>query len=129
MKFSNYTNCIIVSKTSVRYVQVERIEIGMRVEGSKVAADLKINAGTIANYENGIRQAPYDYLIKFADYYGVSLDYILGRENYETPVRAAQTLSAAEMQLIADYRKSGQLGKSRIAEYAQLWAERSQTGT
>ena len=104
-----------------------RLECGLK--RSKVAADLKINAGTIANYENGIRQAPYDYLIKLADYYGVSLDYILGRENYETPVRAAQTLSAAEMQLIADYRKSGQLGKSRIAEYAQLWAERSQTGT
>lgn len=99
-----------------------RLECGLK--RSKVAADLKMNAGTIANYENGIRQAPYEYLIKFADYYGVSLDYLLGRENYETPARAAQALSAEELQLVADFRKAGQLGKSRIAEYAQLWVER-----
>ena len=35
---------------------------------SKVAFDLNINAGTLANYENEIRQAPYEWLLKFADY-------------------------------------------------------------
>lgn len=30
-------------------------------------------------YENGSRDIPSDILIKLADYYGVSVDYILGR--------------------------------------------------
>ena len=32
-------------------------------------------------YETGLRDIPSDILIKLADYYGVSTDYILGRTN------------------------------------------------
>jgi len=32
-------------------------------------------------YETGSRDVPSDILIKLADYYGVSVDYILGRTN------------------------------------------------
>ncbi|MDD6620304.1 MAG: helix-turn-helix transcriptional regulator [Eubacteriales bacterium] len=32
-------------------------------------------------YENGLRDLPSDVLIKLADYYNVSTDYILGRTN------------------------------------------------
>ena len=32
-------------------------------------------------YENGLRDIPSDILIKIADYYNVSTDYILGRTN------------------------------------------------
>lgn len=32
-------------------------------------------------YENGLRDIPSDILIKLADYYNVSTDYILGRTN------------------------------------------------
>ena len=38
-----------------------------------MSADLGINAGTLANYENELRQAPYDYLVMFADYFDVSI--------------------------------------------------------
>ena len=31
-------------------------------------------------YEKGARTIPVDFLIKLADYYGVSVDHILGRE-------------------------------------------------
>ena len=31
-------------------------------------------------YEKGTRTIPVDFLIKLADYYGVSVDHILGRE-------------------------------------------------
>ena len=30
-------------------------------------------------YEKGTRTIPVDYLIKLADYYGVTVDYLLGR--------------------------------------------------
>lgn len=32
-------------------------------------------------YESGLRDIPSDILIKLADFYGVSTDYILGRTN------------------------------------------------
>lgn len=45
----------------------------------KVALDLNTNQNTISRYENDEREAGYDLLVKFADYYNVSIDYILYR--------------------------------------------------
>ena len=45
----------------------------------KVAMDLNLSQNSISRYENGSREADYDLLIRFADYYNVSIDYILGR--------------------------------------------------
>ena len=47
----------------------------------KLALDLNMNQNTISRYENMEREADYETLIKFADYFGVSLDYLLGRTN------------------------------------------------
>ena len=45
----------------------------------KLALDLNMNQNTISRYENTERQADYETLIRFADYFNVSLDYLLGR--------------------------------------------------
>ena len=45
----------------------------------KLAIDLNMNQNTISRYENMEREADYETLIKFADYFNVSLDYLLGR--------------------------------------------------
>ena len=45
----------------------------------KLAMDLAMNQNSISRYENGERQADYATLIKFADYFDVSIDYLLYR--------------------------------------------------
>ena len=45
----------------------------------KLALDLDMNQNSISRYENLEREADYSTLIKFADYFGVTLDYLLGR--------------------------------------------------
>ena len=45
----------------------------------KLAMDLGMNQNTVSRYENGEREADYQTLIKIADYFEVSLDYLLGR--------------------------------------------------
>lgn len=47
----------------------------------KLAMDLNMSQNTISRYETGERQAGYDELIKIADYFNVSIDYLLGRSN------------------------------------------------
>lgn len=51
----------------------------------KLACDLNMNQNSISRYENGEREADYETLIKFADYFGVSLDYLLGRIEDDDP--------------------------------------------
>ena len=45
----------------------------------KLAMDLSMNQNSISRYENGEREADYKTLMAFADYFGVSVDYLLGR--------------------------------------------------
>lgn len=45
----------------------------------KLAMDLNMNQNSISRYENGERQADYRTLILFADYFNVSIDYLLER--------------------------------------------------
>lgn len=48
---------------------------------TEVAAFLSMKQPQYYRYETGLRDIPSDILIKLADYYGVSTDYILGRTN------------------------------------------------
>ncbi len=45
----------------------------------KLALDLNMNQNSVSRYENGEREADYSSLIAFADYFDVSIDYLLGR--------------------------------------------------
>ena len=50
-----------------------------KISQLKLALDLNMNQNTISRYENMERAADYETLVKFADYFGVSVDYLLGR--------------------------------------------------
>ena len=54
-----------------------------------VASDLGISQALLSHYEKGIRECGLDFLVKVADYYGVSCDYLLGR----SPDRAGAQLT------------------------------------
>ena len=45
----------------------------------KLALDLNMNQNSISRYETGEREADYATLILFADYFNVSIDYLLER--------------------------------------------------
>ena len=45
----------------------------------KLAMDLDMNQNSISRYENMEREADYNTLIRFADYFEVSIDYLLER--------------------------------------------------
>lgn len=45
----------------------------------KLAMDLGLNQNAVSRYENGVRGADYATLILFAEYFGVSIDYLLER--------------------------------------------------
>ena len=54
-----------------------------KISQLKLALDLNMNQNSISRYENLEREADYDTLIRFADYFNVSLDYLLGRSDKE----------------------------------------------
>ena len=59
----------------------------------KVAAELGISQALLSHYEKGIRECGLDFVVKIADYYSVSCDYLLGR----TPHRSGATISVEDI--------------------------------
>ena len=50
-----------------------------KISQIKLAMDLNMNQNTVSRYENMEREADYKTLIMIADYFNVTLDYLLGR--------------------------------------------------
>lgn len=59
--------------------RLKELRKSKKISQLKLAIDLNMNQNSISRYENGEREADYETLIKFADYFDVSLDYLLGR--------------------------------------------------
>ena len=60
-------------------IRLKELRNKRHISQVKLAMDLNMNQNSISRYENGEREADYDTLIAFADYFGVSVDYLLGR--------------------------------------------------
>ncbi|HCU0850052.1 TPA: helix-turn-helix transcriptional regulator, partial [Listeria monocytogenes] len=47
----------------------------------KLADELGFSRGQVANYEQGTREPDYQTLLKIAEFFNVSTDYLLGRDD------------------------------------------------
>ena len=45
----------------------------------QAAADFQVSQALLSHYENGVREPGLSFVVKAADYYGVSCDFLLGR--------------------------------------------------
>lgn len=72
----------------------------------KVAEDIGITQRTYSNYESGRRQPDPETLLKIADYFNVSVDYLLGRE----PIQFLN-FRTAHKDCIVVYNHSGDIRK------------------
>ena len=62
-------------------MRLKDLRTSKNISQLKLAMDLGMNQNSISRYENEQRQADYKTLIKFADYFNVSVDYLLERTN------------------------------------------------
>lgn len=63
-----------------------RLRIEQGVYQKQLAIYLNVSVGTISNYENGVHSPDLKSLRKIADYFKVSVDYLLGRTEYVSPI-------------------------------------------
>lgn len=63
------------------------------ISQKQAAAELNISQALLSHYEKGIRECGLDFLVRTADFYGVSCDYLLGR----SPERTGATLSVDDL--------------------------------
>ncbi|MCM1365114.1 MAG: helix-turn-helix domain-containing protein [Faecalibacterium sp.] len=60
-------------------MRLKEIRKSRHITQLKLAMDLNISQNTVSRYETGEREADYAMLIRLADYFSVSIDYLLER--------------------------------------------------
>lgn len=60
-------------------IRLKELRKERHISQVRLAMDLAVNQNTISRYENGINEPDLKTLIVIADYFDVSVDYLLGR--------------------------------------------------
>ena len=70
---------------------------------SEVAERIKVTTSMVSSYETDIRLPSYEVMIRIADLFGVTVDYLLGRE--KTRLVDISGLTDAEAAVVCDMIK------------------------
>ena len=87
----------------------------------QIADELGIQRPTYSRYEKGERQPNYNLLIKIADYFNISVDYLLGKE--ENSQSLDEQLSEIEIALYSEVKELTDEQKQDILDYARFKKE------
>ena len=63
------------------FMRLKELRKRKKISQLKLAIDLNTNQNTISRYETGEREPSISDLIKIADYFNVTLDYLVGRSD------------------------------------------------
>lgn len=87
-------------------MNIKDIRLRKGLTQADVAAALGVSSVLYSRYETGKRQPSIDMLIQMADIFGVTVDFLLGRQDIED-----STLSDYELQLLIASRKADERAK------------------
>jgi transcriptional regulator with XRE-family HTH domain len=69
----------------MKFENIRNLRIDKGYTQKQIGEYLGISQNTYSQYEIGVLNYPVDVLIKLADFYNVSIDYLLGRTNEKQP--------------------------------------------
>ena len=69
----------------MQFENIRNLRIDKGYTQKQIGEYLGISQNTYSQYEIGVLNYPVDVVIKLADLYGVSTDYLLGRTNEKQP--------------------------------------------
>lgn len=95
-----------------------------------VANAISTSRTNIGRWEKGLNEPASGFLIKLAEFFEVSTDYLLGLENefgtkkFSAPTKREPTLTADEQTLLSDYRSLPRPEQVQAYEYVHYLAEK-----
>lgn len=103
-------------------VILSRLRKEKNMSQKEAAAGLGVSQALLSHYENGIRECGLDFIIKAADFYNVTTDYLLGRSDSKQGFTGAFTIksdigSDNMMGTLTLFRAAGRLREYLIAKH------------
>ena len=86
----------------------------------ELAAILKVSVGTVSNYENNIHFPDQAALLQLADYFGVTVDYLLGRTSYRYSLDTLNEEYAPVAELVDTIQHFSPQNTASFLDYIEL---------
>ena len=67
----------------MKFQRIQDLRIDHDITIKELSSILGMHRDVYSRYERGVRDFPVDVLIKLADYYNCSIDYLVGRSDYK----------------------------------------------
>ncbi len=96
----------------------------LKLTQAELADAIGVERSTLSNYEKGRREPDYATLNMFADHFGVSTDFLLGRTNELAPPKGV-IVNIAKLNLVDGWEKKGYSIEDieKIFNTAELFAD------
>lgn len=107
--------------------QLRELRSKRKLTQLQVAQFLGVDRTTYVKYEGGNSDPPTATLVRLADYFGVTVDYLIGHDAVQKNVSDASNhikLFEDERRLIESYRKLSNHGKEYISVQMEFACER-----
>ncbi len=67
----------------LKFQRIQDMRIDHDITIKELSSFLNLHRDVYSRYERGVRDFPIDILIKLADYYNCSIDYLVGRSDHK----------------------------------------------
>lgn len=94
-------------------LKLKELRVSENLTQKELANKLEITQFTYSNYETGFTEPSIETLVKLADHYHVTLDYLVGREF----ANDAGYLTADEKEMLKMFRKLDTIKKAKAVAY------------
>lgn len=106
----------------MHYTRLKDLREDCDLKQSELCEKINISKNTYVNYEQGKREPPFELIIKLANFYEVSIDYISGKTNNKKGINQSD-LSDREQRLISIFREMTREEQGRLLERAEIIIE------
>ena len=108
----------MIPKGCFRMVRLRSLREERKINQQKIAMELQISQASISKYEVGSAEPDIGTIIKIADYFNVSTDYLLGVSEVKKPLKKSD-LSDAEIAHLVSYKSLSRTQREKVCAYIQ----------
>lgn len=101
---------------------IKRLRSEKNISQQELAQRIDSNQRQVSKWENGVIEPNIESLIKLADYFEVSTDYLLGRSNDVGVIETNANLTAFQSNLLAVVAKLPRDDQFQVLGFAQALA-------
>jgi Predicted transcriptional regulators len=102
------------------YNRIKELRIEKKITQEDLAKILSFGRTAISNYESGRSEPSYNTVSKLAEFFDVSIDYLLGKTDIRNAYTKLPTLNEESLKLIDSTKDLSPESKRMLNEYIKL---------